>query len=482
MSAAAAAPAAPPTSPDISPRRRSHRGIVASLCVLASILGFVSCFAVWANRQALSADNWTNVSAEVLENHQVEDALSAYLVNQLFTSVNVAGELKSALPKQAQGLAGPAAAGLRALADRAVPRLLESSQIHEAWRKANRAAMEQLLSILKGGGKVVSTNNGEVTLNLHTLVIALASQLGLQSQVEAVQEKAKTTGGAAARAAAEQKLGVTLPPESGRIVIMRAKQLKTAQSIAEGIKGLAVVLPVLTVLLFALAVWLADGWRRIALRRVGWCFFGVGFALLLAHRVAGDQIVNSLVVNPSNRPAALAVWSIGTSLLRNIAIAVVVYGLLLIVAAWLSGRTRLAVFVREALAPALRDHSTGAYLTTAGVLLLVVLWGPTPATRQILPVLGFALLLALGVTALRRQAAVEFPQAQSGDALASLRHGIVATRARWSAAGHDSSGAPAAPEAPTAPHAPAVAQATPAAKAPPQPASGDPGGEGPAQP
>jgi hypothetical protein len=475
MSAAATSPPAPPPAAPLAPRERSRRGIVAGLCVLASILGFVSCFAVWANRQALSVDNWTNVSAEVLENHQVEEALSAYLVNQLFTSVNVAGELKTVLPKQAQGLAGPAAAGLRALADRAVPRLLESSQIHEAWRKANRVAMEQLLAILKGGGKVVSTNNGEVTLNLHTLVIALASQLGLQSQVEAVQEKVKGTAGAAGRAAAEEKLGVKLPPESGRIVIMRAKQLKTAQNIAEGIKGLAVVLPLLTVLLFALAVWLADGWRRVALRRVGWCFFGVGFALLLAHRVAGDQIVNSLVVNPSNRPAALAVWSIGTSLLRNIAIAVVVYGLLLIAAAWLSGRTRAAVFLREALAPALRDHATGAYLGAAGVLLIVVLWGPTPSTRQILPVLGFAVLLALGVTALRRQTALEFPTAQRGDALTSVRHGILTARARWSSSagaepGPAASRAPAAPQAPAAPEPPA------------QPTAIEPGGEGPAQP
>jgi hypothetical protein len=462
-----------------APRARPRRALVAGLCVLASVVGFVSCFAVWVNRQALNVDNWTQVSSEVLEDHQVEEALSAYLVNQLFASVNVAGELQSALPKQAQGLAGPAAAGLRALADRAVPRLLESSQIHEVWRKANRAALEQLLTIIKGGGKAVSTNNGEVSLNLHALVIALASQLGLQSQVEAVQQKVRGTAGAAARAAAEQKLGVTLPAETGRLVIMRSKQLRTAQNIAAGIKGLAVVLPVLTLALFALAVWLADGWRRVALRRVGWCFFGVGFALLLAHRVAGDQIVNGLVANPSTRPAALAVWSIGTSLLRNIAIAVIVYGLLLVAAAWLSGATRPAVFLREALAPALRDHVAGAYLAAAGVLLLVVLWGPTPSTRQIFPVLGFAALLALGVTVLRRQTALEFPHAQSGDALASLRHGILTTRARWSAVGaQPPSAAPGAPQGGATPQAPPPSQAP---AAPHTPLPPDPGGERPSQ-
>jgi hypothetical protein len=431
---------------------------VAALCLLASILGFVSCFAVWVNRQALNVDNWTNVSGELLESHPVEEALSGYLVNQLFRSVNVAGELQSALPRQARDLAGPAAAGLRALADRAVPRLLASSQIHEAWRKANRVAIEQLLAIIKGGGKVVSTNNGEVSLNLHALVIALASQLGLQSQVEAARAKVSGAAGAAGRAAAEQKLGVKLPAETGRLVIMRSNQLRAAQNIAEGIRGLAVVLPLMTVLLFALAVWLAQGWRRVALRRVGWCFFGVGFALLLAHRIAGDQIVNGLVANPSNRPAAHAVWTIATSLLRNIAVAVVVYGLLLVVAAWLSGATRPAVFLRQALAPPLRDHAVGAYLAVGGALLLVVLWGPTPSTRQILPVLGLAVLFALGVTALRRQTVLEFPRAQTGDALASLRDAVLATRARWSGAGAQPSPAagngPQAGDAPMAPAAP----------------------------
>ena len=439
-------------------RARPGRTPVAALCLLASILGFLSCFAVWVNRQALNVDNWTNVSGEVLESHPVEEALSVYLVNQLFTSVNVAGELQSALPKQAQGLAGPAAAGLRALADRAVPPLLASSQIHEAWRRANRVAIEQLLAIINGGGKVVSTSNGEVSLNLHALVIALASQLGLQSQVESVRKKVSGAVGAAGRAAAEQKLGVRLPAETGRLVIMRSNQLRTAQNIASGIRGLAVVLPLLTIALFALAVGLARGWRRVALRRVGWCFFAVGFAVLLARRVAGDQIVNALLANPWNRPAAHAVWAIGTSLLRNIAIAVVVYGLLLVAAAWLSGATRPAVFVRHALAPPLRDHAAGAYLAAAGALLLLVLWGPTPSTRQILPALGLAALLALGITALRRQTALEFPHAQTGDALASLRHGVQATRARWSGAGPSPApvvgNGPQASEPPEAPAAP----------------------------
>ena len=47
------------------------------------------------------------------------------------------------------------------------------------------------------------------------------------------------------------------------------------------------------------------------------------------------------------------------------------------------------------------------------VLLLVVLWGPTPAFRNIWWILVFAVLLALGVTMLRRETAREFPEYRS---------------------------------------------------------------------
>ena len=42
-------------------------------------------------------------------------------------------------------------------------------------------------------------------------------------------------------------------------MILRSNQLKTAQDIANGVKNLAIVLPALALLLFALAVYLARG-------------------------------------------------------------------------------------------------------------------------------------------------------------------------------------------------------------------------------
>jgi len=154
---------------------------------------------------------------------------------------------------------------------------------------------------------------------------------------------------------AQDRLGVTLPPKSGQLVVMRSDQLKTSQDIASAVKGLALVLPALAIILFALAVWLARGRRRRALRSAGWCFVAAGLLLLLVRRIGGNEIVDTLVNVPANKPAVHEIWNIATSLLYAIAVALVIYGVVFALAAWLGGPTRPTRFLRRAAAPTLRD-------------------------------------------------------------------------------------------------------------------------------
>lgn len=401
------------------PKHR-HRFLIGTLFTLATVIGVVAVLAVWTNRQALNTGNWTSTSSRLLADNRVRTALSAYLVTELFKSVDVGAELKSQLPPQLQALSGPAAAGLQQLAGQLTPKLLASSQVRDAWVAANRAAHRTLIKVINGGGKVVATTGGDVTLNVHELVAQLAASLGLQSQVAAVQSKLQGSTGQSVRNAAQQR-GITLPPSSGQIKIMRASQLKTAQDVAGAIKGLAILLPLLTFGLFILAVWLSKGRRRTAVRTTGWCFVAIGFIVLLARRVIGNQIVDSLVKVPSNKPAVHDVWNIATTLLYDIGVAMVVYGLIFIVAAALAGQSRPAIGLRRALAPTLRERPVAVYGFVAFAYLLVLAWGPTPAFRQVLPVLGIAALLIVGVEALRRQTAREFPDARPGDTVQALQ-------------------------------------------------------------
>jgi hypothetical protein len=108
-------------------------------------------------------------------------------------------------------------------------------------------------------------------------------------------------------------------------------------------------------------------------------------------------------------------------MLYDIAVVLLVFGLIFVFAAWLAGHTRPATALRRAMTPALRDRPAVAYSIAFAVLLLVVVWGPAPAFRQLGYIIAFAVLLALGVHTLTRQAVSEFPDARAGEMTTSVR-------------------------------------------------------------
>ena len=364
---------------------RSHRTAVPILLVVAVVAGFIAVFATWVKRQALDSQNWSNTSEKVIEDPQIQAALGTYLTTQLFSNVDVAGRLRAVLPDQAQALAGPVAGGLRNLAEQRVPKMLARPAVQNIWVKANETAHEQFIRVLDDKGTAVSTANGEVVLNTQALIEQLAREVGIGADIP------------------------TLPPKVGQLVVMRSDQLATAQDVAKATRGLSIIFTIITFGLFGLAVWLAKGWRREALRSVGWCMVVIGVLALLVRRVAGNQVVDGLVRADSVKAPVHNAWQIGTSLLYAIAIAMIIYGLVIVVAAWLAGSTRWAVALRRRLAPTLAERPAMVYGAVGFAYLVVLAWGPTPALRNFIPIVLIGILLLIGVEALRRQTAAEFP-------------------------------------------------------------------------
>ncbi len=98
-------------------------------------------------------------------------------------------------------------------------------------------------------------------------------------------------------------------------MILRSDELKTAQNIAIGIKGLALLLSVLTFLSFGRRS-TSRGRRWVTVLFCGVGLIAAGFAVIVARQVAGGIVVGQLV-NDSARPAADAAWSISTSLMAE---------------------------------------------------------------------------------------------------------------------------------------------------------------------
>src|SRR4051812_44765818 len=118
MAQSADIPAAEPVSKTRHARLAWRTWVPWALVVLAAVIGLVSALNVWVKRQALSTDNWTQASSQLLENDKIRGALSVYLVDQLYTNVDVAGRLEQRLPPQFKGFAPPLAAALQDVAVR----------------------------------------------------------------------------------------------------------------------------------------------------------------------------------------------------------------------------------------------------------------------------------------------------------------------------------------------------------------------------
>src|SRR4051794_4846121 len=398
---------------DLPKPARDRRLIVAILLSLATVVAVAAMMALWINRQALNTDAWTDTSGKLLKDKTIQPVLSEYMVNELFTKVDVQGEVREALPPAAAGLAGPVSGGLRQVADQLAPRLLASPRLQAAWRQANHSAHAQFLRVVDGGSDAVSTTNGEVVLNMRPLVDQLAAALGVSTQVAAARTQLQGAAGSGAAGGGQKRVGITLPASTGKLVIMRSENLKTAQNIASAIKGLAIVLTGLMIILFGVALRLASGWRRVVLRRIGWCLITVGLTVLVIRRYTGGQIVESLVKSDSVKPAAHSTWAIATTLLYDICIATFAYGVACVAAAWLAGATKPAMAVRRELAPVFRFHLVGVCAAVAMAYLLLLAWGPTPALRKPWGIVLFAALIVVGVVMLRRQLAAEYPDAQA---------------------------------------------------------------------
>ena len=376
--------------------------MVRALVILGSLLAFLSVFAIWTERQALNTDDWVATSGRLLHNETIRAAVGEYLVDQLYENVDVRKELEDILPGDVKDLAGPAAGGLRQVAGQGAEKALETSTAQQLWEEANRTAHEQLLAVLENKKEAVETEEGNVRLNLGDLVTNLAEQVGIG-----------------------EDLAEKLPPDAGQIQILKSEELKTAQNVAVAVKGLALLLSLLTFATFGAAIYLSRGgrWMTVMLSGVG--LIAAGFAVIVARHIAGGIVVDQLVETESVRPAGEAAWSIGTSLMVSIATTVIVVGLLFAAAGWLASPTSGARTTRRYIAPTLHLHVGYVYTGLTILVCLYFLSGPSQGLRALLTTVIVAGMAAFGIHELRRQTAEEFPDAGYGDVFGRTRDKVV---------------------------------------------------------
>jgi hypothetical protein len=358
-----------------------RRIAVTALLVIGTLLWTALGFGIWANRQALDTENWADTSSALLEDEDIRTAVGLFIIDRLYQSDEVAARIETALPPRLAPLAGPAASGLKSVAQRNAGRVLGTDVALQAWEGANEAAHSNLLRIIES-----DVANGEVELDLGTLFEQMAAATGLPA--DAVDR---------------------LPPEVTSMQIASGDNLETANSYLDLFKTIVWALLVLAVGAFAAAIGLSRDRRRTILN-VGGCMIFAGIALLAIRDLAGSAFVEAFADAPNANAVADDVWAIATSLLVDAAQGSLLFGVLVVTGAWLAGQGRRATAIRRVSAYPLREHA-GAVRTGLGVaILLLVIWGPVPWTERLWGIAIFTALAFVWLEWIRRQTLEEFPE------------------------------------------------------------------------
>jgi Short C-terminal domain len=355
--------------------------------VLGALILAIVIIAGYVNWQVFDTDTFEETAGALIEDDEVRNQVAAATVDRLFANVDVQAELAEQLPPNLQRLAGPIAGASRELADRGAQRLLERPRVQALFRESLVRTQRQLERVLDDDLTAVQTEGGYVVLNLRPIVIQLGERVAIVSN-----------------------LADRLPPDAGRIRIMQATELERAQDVTQTFKSLASWLWVVPLLLWAAAIWLARGRRRLEVRAIAIGIVAAGLLVLVARALAGRYVVDELATEPSVETAADHAWSILTDLLRDGAWSAIAIGLVALLGVWLSGQTASGTAARRYLAPVLaRPLLTYGILAT--LFLLFVWWGPFAQARRPLWLVVTAVLLVIGVEVFRRLTAREFPDA-----------------------------------------------------------------------
>jgi hypothetical protein len=344
------------TDEDTLPSRGTTKGprwLPALLIGLATVLAVVTTLTTWVRTQALDTDQWVELSGDLLNEPEVQEALAQYLSDELFTTVDIAGELESRLPEELSGLAGPLAGALRGPATDGIERIIASSRFQSTWQTANRVAHEAAVAILRDETRdSVSTADGTIVLDLGVAVRNLGEQIGVP---EAALDR--------------------LPDDVGQITVLQSGELADAQNAVKVLDFTSWFLYIVVVAMYVGAVYLAVGRRRQALRSVGIALIIGGLTLLVIRGVGIRTSVAMFVEDATNKPLASLVASVMTELLRQMAWTGVVYGVLIIGFASVLGPYRWAVAVRRWIG-GVADSTASIVGISLGTLLVLLWWSP----------------------------------------------------------------------------------------------------------
>lgn len=335
------------------PERRSAWWAVCSAVAitLACVLAPLSVTSVWASTQLSDTDRYVQTVAPLAEDPTVQHAVATKVTNVVFANLDVARLTDQALsviadqpnvpPRLADALpalAVPITNGVQSFTRDQIDNLLASPQFARLWARVNRVAHDQVVKLLEGNqGGAVSAQNDTITLNLGPVIEQVKTRL----------------------VARGFDLANNIPSIDTSIVLARSDAIASAQSGYSLLNTLGVWLPIVALALFIVGVLLARDRRRAVLKGA----LGVVAAMVVLGLVLAGTRTWYVETTPGNILTANAAGGVFDTLVRFLRTglrALAVLGLLVALAAFLTGPSRAAVKTRATLERGIGSAREGA--------------------------------------------------------------------------------------------------------------------------
>jgi hypothetical protein len=364
--------------------------VVALLVVVGCLLAPLSVLSVWIRSTLLDTDRYVATVGPVIDDPEVQQALATRITTALVTRSDAEERIADVLPEQASFVAPAVANALGRLVEDVALDLVRSDVVERLWDGANRRAHTQVVALLEGETRRpnLTTERGEVVVNLAPLaerVRAALDERGID-----LADRASAT---------------RIDPE---IVLVRSETLDSAQQFTDLLQKVAYVLPIVTLLTFAVAIALSGNRRRTVAR--GALGVALALGLLLVAFNVGRHFYLGALPPTVNEGAAAAVYDQILSFLRLSLRTAFVAALVIALGAWVAGPGAVAARFRAATIGRARAHGApgepsavavfvGRHRTPLRVVVgalavaaLAAMDAPTPAT-----VVGVAALAALAL-------------------------------------------------------------------------------------
>jgi hypothetical protein len=324
-----------------APARRKHNGwrapVSVVLIVIGCLLAPLSVIAVWTANQVSNTDRYVANLEPLVHDPAVQRALTDKITIAIDTRLNVKGLTTQAATALSQkGLtrvgallntfSGQLASAVHGFIHTQVAKIVASPQFARLWVEVNRRSHAQLVKALSGqGSSSITISNGKVVLNLGPLIDLVKTRV----------------------AARGLTIVSKIPQINPTFPLFDAKYLVKAQTGYRLLNDLKIVLPILTLVLLGLGVYVARGHRRALIGA------GLGFAASMAILGLGLTIFRGIYLNsvPSSvlpADAAAVLYDTLVRFIRDGLRVLLVVGLIVAIAAFFTGPSVTAVRTRGA--------------------------------------------------------------------------------------------------------------------------------------